>query len=182
LSRKEHEILRASGDQHLPNNRETEMSWVEVNDFQHPTGWLNASQSEERARWYCQQLEEGQILFFRHIPFELSQGHREFLLSQRQVVSRSRKIVYRSRYDHFMLRFHDYLKESTAFQSESSKIRCEFPPQTTWIVFTDAVPHAALSGQFALEHTYIVPLQALLSPEKAPVRLLERLCGRTLSM
>ena len=88
----------------------------------------------------------------------------------------------RSAYDQFMLRFHDYLKENTDFQNGCPKIRLEFPPRATWIVFTDAVPHAALSGQFALEHTYIVPTSALLSPDKAPINVLESLCGRPLSV
>lgn len=81
-----------------------------------------------------------------------------------------------------MLRFHDYLKENADFQSGCVKIRLEFPPRATWIVFTDAVAHAALSGQFALEQTYIVPTNALLAPDKAPISVLESICGRTLSV
>lgn len=88
----------------------------------------------------------------------------------------------RSAYDRFMLRFHDYLKENAEFQGAGDKIRLEFPPRATWIVFTDAVPHAALSGQFALEQTFIVPTTALLSPETAPIKVLESLSGRTLSV
>ena len=91
-------------------------------------------------------------------------------------------IAERSAYDQFMLRFHDYLKENSDFQDHCTKIRLEFPPQATWIVFTDAVPHAALSGQFALEHTYILPTKALLLPEKAPISVLESLCGQSLSI
>ena len=87
----------------------------------------------------------------------------------------------RSAYDQFMLRFHDFLKENTRFQEETPKTRLEFPPLSTWIVFTDGVPHAALSGQFALEQTYIVPVNALLAPDHAPLRVLEKLCGRPLS-
>lgn len=44
-------------------------------------------------------------------------------------------------------------------------------------MFTDLVPHAAVSGQYALEQTFIVPKSALVLPEIAPVRVLERLCG-----
>src|SRR5581483_4260605 len=86
-----------------------------------------------------------------------------------------------SAYDQFMLRFHDYLKEQTDFQENSSKIRIEFPPCSTWLCFTDSVPHAVLSGQFALEQTFIVPLAALVTPEKAPIRILERLAGSKLA-
>ncbi len=311
------------------------MSWISVSDFQHPTGWTNTGNREEHAKRYCQQLEDGQILFFREIPFELPDKHREFLLSQRPGDSRYHKnvsyrpqqdvlrgfasrapndstqlheimraystqvtqfltrflspyakhwsldfasfrpleeegrdlplhqrndllhvdafpsrptrggrilrvftnlhpsqpriwhttdcfdilaqrfafdaglhrlaarasspvrrfrrsviralramgmpVVDRSPYDTFMLRFHDYLKEHTHFQKECAKVRLEFPPGATWIVFTDAVAHAALSGQYALEHTYIVPPDALLAPHKAPIRVLEALCGRSLA-
>lgn len=87
----------------------------------------------------------------------------------------------RSAYDQFMLRFHDYLKENSAFQNSCQKERLEFPPLATWLVFTDGVPHAALSGQFAMEQTFIVPPAALVAPEHAPIRVLERMCGKKLA-
>jgi hypothetical protein len=86
-----------------------------------------------------------------------------------------------SAYDRFMLRFHDYLKENFAFQKECPKVRLEFQPGWTWLCFTDAVPHAVLSGRYALEQTFIIPLDSLLAPEKAPIRILEKLAGRPLS-
>ncbi len=87
----------------------------------------------------------------------------------------------RSPYDRFMLRFHDWLKESAEFQKQpEGKERIEFPPMATWLVFTDGVPHAALSGQFALEQTFIVPLASLVAPEVAPIRVLEQLRGQAL--
>ena len=79
----------------------------------------------------------------------------------------------RSPYDRFMLQFHDYLKHNTDFQQSCAKQTWSFPPLSTWIVFTDMVPHAVLSGRHALEQTYIVPHRALLCPERAPLRLLE---------
>jgi len=90
-------------------------------------------------------------------------------------------VAERSTYDEFMLRFHDWLKENSRFQSSAEKTRLAFPPLATWLVFTDGVPHAALSGQFALEQTFIIPPAALTAPDAAPVRVLERLCGRRLS-
>jgi uncharacterized protein (DUF4415 family) len=91
------------------------------------------------------------------------------------------KAAGRSAYDSFMLRFHDYLKENAQFQRSASKVRLAFPPLATWMVFTDGVPHAALSGQFALEQTFIVPPEALVAPEHSPIRVLEKLCGRALA-
>ena len=85
----------------------------------------------------------------------------------------------RSPYDDFMLRFHHYLKENAEFQQSCPKTRHEFPPGSSWMVFTDMVSHAVLSGQFALEQTFLVPRDAMVTPEKAPFRVLERLCGHT---
>ena len=59
--------------------------------------------------------------------------------------------------------------------------RSEFPSGCTWMVYTDGVPHAALSGQYALEHTYIVPRAALVAPELASIDVLEKLSGTALS-
>jgi len=86
-----------------------------------------------------------------------------------------------SPYDKFMLRFHHYLKENHEFQETCPKARWEFPPNSTWMVFTDMVAHAVLSGQFALEQTLIVPRDALVLPEKAPVNVLESFIGHAMA-
>jgi hypothetical protein len=83
----------------------------------------------------------------------------------------------RTSYDMFMLRFHDYLKENKEFQDGCSKVRLEFPPMATWLVYTDGVAHAAMSGQYALEQTLLIPPQALVSPDHAPYRILEKIAG-----
>jgi hypothetical protein len=86
----------------------------------------------------------------------------------------------RTPYDMFMLRFHDYLKENVEFQELCPKVRLEFPPLSTWIVYTDGVAHAAMSGQYALEQTFLVPPKTLVAPEQAPYRILERIAARPL--
>jgi hypothetical protein len=86
----------------------------------------------------------------------------------------------RSAYDRFMLRFHDYLKESSDYQTKWPKIRMEFPAGSTWMVYTDQVPHAALSGQFMTEQTYIIPVKAMVTPDRCPLRVLEAHCGKAL--
>jgi hypothetical protein len=43
------------------------------------------------------------------------------------------------------------------------------------------VSHAVLSGQFALEQTLTVSKHSLVSPEKAPFRMLERIAGYSLT-
>jgi hypothetical protein len=87
----------------------------------------------------------------------------------------------RSPYDSLMLYFHDYLKENQTYQETCVKTRLEFPPGATWLVFTDGVPHAALSGRFALEQTYLVGVDALCLPQKAPLNVLAALSGLPLT-
>ncbi|MGH9700842.1 MAG: Kdo hydroxylase family protein [Candidatus Acidiferrales bacterium] len=86
----------------------------------------------------------------------------------------------RTPYDMFMLRFHDFLKENTGFQSACLKVRMDFPPLATWLVFTDGVAHAVLSGQYAIEQTFLVPPKVLVAPAQAPYRILEEIAGRPL--
>ncbi|HYA96450.1 MAG TPA: Kdo hydroxylase family protein [Methylomirabilota bacterium] len=86
----------------------------------------------------------------------------------------------RSRYDEFMLYLHDWFKENSAYQENGPKEEVVFPPGCAWMVFTDGVPHAALSGQYALEQTFIVPLEALVAPEAAPLRVLESITKSSL--
>ncbi|MGH9572376.1 MAG: Kdo hydroxylase family protein [Candidatus Acidiferrales bacterium] len=83
----------------------------------------------------------------------------------------------RTPYDMFMLRFHDYLKENVEFQERAPKSRVDFPPLSTWLVYTDGVAHAAMSGRYALEQTLLIPADALVSPEHAPFRVLESIAG-----
>jgi hypothetical protein len=86
-----------------------------------------------------------------------------------------------SDYDRFMLRLHDWMEESAEFQRSAKKERVEFAPGASWLVFTDAVPHAVVSGKFALDQTILVDRTALVAPEAAPITILERLCGKKLA-
>jgi 3-deoxy-D-manno-oct-2-ulosonic acid (Kdo) hydroxylase len=86
----------------------------------------------------------------------------------------------RSPYDTFMHRCHNTMKEDTAFQQSCPKQRWEFPPNSTWMVFTDFVSHAVLEGQYALEQTFIISHRAMVLPEEAPIAILEKLAGHSL--
>jgi len=86
----------------------------------------------------------------------------------------------RSAYDHIMLGLHDAAKRDESYQREAPRARLLFAPGTTWIVYTDAVLHAALAGHFALEQTFHLPVESMANPERAPIRILERLVGRSL--
>jgi len=90
------------------------------------------------------------------------------------------KVPDRSAYDEFMLRFHNYLKADEEFQKNGQTQTAAFPPGASWITFTDQVAHKALSGQYALEQTCIVPYAAMLLPDHAPVAVLERIAGTRL--
>lgn len=83
----------------------------------------------------------------------------------------------RSPYDEFMMRFHNYLKENSSFQQNCPKQHWEFPPGASWMVYTDMVSHAVLSGQFALEQTLIVCREAMVVPEKSPYGVLAKLAA-----
>jgi hypothetical protein len=87
----------------------------------------------------------------------------------------------RSAYDEFMHRCHNVMKEDAEFQANCPKQRWEFPPDTNWVVFTDSVSHAVLEGQYALEQTFLVARSAMVEPERAPIAVLERMTGRSLS-
>ena len=86
-------------------------------------------------------------------------------------------VVDRPPYDQFMLRFHHFLKESDDFQRNCPKDRWEFPPLSSWTCFTDTTSHSCISGQYAMEQTFIVRRGSLVFPEKAPIAILERIAG-----
>jgi len=88
----------------------------------------------------------------------------------------------RSPYDDLMLRCHNVMKEDANFQKTTPKTRREFPPKSSWMLFTDCVSHAVLSGQYALEQTLLVPQAALLDPQRSPLAILESLTGRRLTV
>ena len=84
-------------------------------------------------------------------------------------------------YDEFMHRFHNFLKDNESYQDTARAQVVWFPPGATWMVFTDMVTHAVLSGQYALEQTFLIARPSLTLPERAPVAVLERLAGRSLT-
>jgi 3-deoxy-D-manno-oct-2-ulosonic acid (Kdo) hydroxylase len=87
----------------------------------------------------------------------------------------------RSPYDEFMMRFHNFLKENPRWQAECPRYPFQFPPGSSWMVYTDTVPHAVLAGQYALEQTFLVPIKAMVRPEISPLRVLEELAHARLT-
>jgi hypothetical protein len=86
----------------------------------------------------------------------------------------------RSRYDETMLSLHDTMKLDAGYQKNGPHHAVSFPPGTSWMVYTDQVLHAALGGAFALEQTFHFDIDVMGDPDRAPVRVLERLSGRVM--
>ncbi len=88
----------------------------------------------------------------------------------------------RSPYDDLMHRCHNAMKENETFQRDTPKNQWEFPPNSSWMVFTDCVSHAVLSGQYALEQTVLIPQAALVEPQRSPLAVLEKVTGQRLTV
>ncbi len=86
----------------------------------------------------------------------------------------------RSAYDQLMLQLHDAMKSDPAYQRDGVAAEIAFHPGSSWMVFSDQVPHAAIAGRNALEQTFQLPVSTLRFPERAPLRVLERLRGERL--
>lgn len=82
---------------------------------------------------------------------------------------------YRTLYDHYMLQMHDKMKADMTYQQTVKQERIEFAAGTTWMVMTDHVSHAAMSGQHMLEQTIHLPISGMKHPELSPFKVLERL-------
>src|SRR3990167_8100943 len=75
----------------------------------------------------------------------------------------------RTRYDHMMLQLHDHMKLDGLYQQCVNKKEIRFPAGSTWVVQTDEVSHAALAGQFLLEQTFYLPVEAMENQHAAPL-------------
>lgn len=80
----------------------------------------------------------------------------------------------RTAYDHYMLQLHDQMKLNDIYQAQLQKNTMNFASQSTWIVFTDHVSHAALSGQYLLEQTFYLPISAMATPNLSPFKQMEK--------
>jgi hypothetical protein len=87
----------------------------------------------------------------------------------------------RTAYDHLMLQIHDKMKADLHYQKTVSQQSIYFAPGSSWIVQTDHVSHAAMSGQHVLEQTFYLPVQAMVNPALSPLRILEKFTGRVLT-
>jgi 3-deoxy-D-manno-oct-2-ulosonic acid (Kdo) hydroxylase len=78
----------------------------------------------------------------------------------------------RPQYDRWMLDFHNFLKENNDFQAHAPAHEWRLPPGSAWMVYTDSNSHAVMSGQYAIEQTYIISKDAMVRPELTPINVL----------
>lgn len=86
----------------------------------------------------------------------------------------------RTAYDHYMGQLHDLGKADFAYQQSSPQLTFEFPAGSSWVVFSDQVLHAVMSGQYMLEQTFYLEPENLFDPASGPLKILEGLAGRPL--
>jgi len=78
-----------------------------------------------------------------------------------------------SPYDRAMRKFHNYMKDTPSFQNDpAGRVEMSFKPMSAWMVLTDMVSHACLSGQHCLNYTALLKLEDCQHPELAPYNLL----------
>jgi hypothetical protein len=80
-------------------------------------------------------------------------------------------------YDHYMLQLHDRMKLDDEYQQNVRHAVIPFAPGASWIVYSDQVSHAALSGQYLMEQTFTLPALAQVRPETSPLKVLEEMKG-----
>lgn len=88
---------------------------------------------------------------------------------------------FRTPYDDLMRQMRNITKVDVDYQKNTARKVVEFPPGSTWVLFTDDVLHGALKGQYAFEHTFWLDVKAMRQPDRSPLRVLERLNGHPLA-
>ncbi len=86
----------------------------------------------------------------------------------------------RSAYDQLMLQLHDAMKSDQHYQNQGAQQTMHFPAGSTWVCYSDQVPHAVMAGQFMLEQTYFLAPQDMMHPEYAPLSILQGLTQKKL--
>ena len=144
--------------------------------------FTNINPAQNRV-WLTSQTFESFGPHFAHKTGKLD-SFRNPLLRTLRAVARSLHFpgAHRPPYDELMHRCHDAMKEDANFQETTPKMRWEFPPNSSWMVCTDCVSHAVLSGQYALEQTLLIPQSALVEAQRSPLAILENLAATSLTI
>jgi len=112
--------------------------------------------------------------FLPHIPKPFVGKHS--LMRALQITKKKRSL-----YDHYMMKIHNSMKKDSDYQKRAIVERLEIPSGATWVVFSDQVSHAALSGQYMFEQTFYLPVNAMKNQATAPLRVLESYLGKKLT-
>jgi len=137
--------------------------------------WMTSDPFEQLAS-----REAGSAGIDRYAALARSRFHAVRRAAARGMSAAGLPVVDRSPYDAFMLHMHAWMKANQEYQRNCAKYRFDLPPGSTWMVFTDVVPHAVLGGRLALEQTVIVSRSSLADPRRAPASILERIAGVSL--
>src|SRR5712671_7424710 len=122
------------------------------NSLTHVTDYKPGFWPTDRARWACDQLERGHVLFFSGVPFDFPQADREFLLSQKQTGSRFHKnISYRPAKD--LLKGVD---ENSPDRERMNTIMRGFSASVTKFISQFLAPYA---GKMKLDFASFRPLE-----------------------
>lgn len=145
--------------------------------------FVNLNPTQSRV-WVTSQTFEGFGLHYAKVGNLLASVSGNPLSRGLRSAARTLHLPFGSRppYDEFMHRCHNAMKEDAAFQQNTPKHQWDFPPDSAWMVFTDCVSHAVLSGQYALEQTFLIPQSALVEPQVSPLAVLEKMAGRALTL
>ena len=133
-----------------------------VNPAAEPRQWRVGERFEEHARRYLPKIG-------RPLPGSSALMHLTGITKRR-----------RTEYDYLMLQLHDRAKADLDFQRDSPQARVDFAPGTTWVVYSDQVLHAAMGGRHMMEQTLYLEVEHQQQPATSPLRVLERLTGRSL--
>lgn len=96
-----------------------------------------------------------------------------WLMKQLRITKRKR-----SEYDHRMLQLHDLAKADPDYQANVPQQEFQFPPGSTWIVFSDQLLHAAMRGRAMMEQTIYLDPRAISDHTHSPEAVLARMLGR----
>jgi hypothetical protein len=136
--------------------------------------YVNINPTEERV-WTTSEGIASLLKRFDEVQ-QIPQKSREQWLSIPQALHRllHGEWVSRSYYDSFMLKLHHFLKCDESFQEQASRKFWHLPPMSAWLLFSDALAHAELRGQFAFEHSFFISNEVLLLREQSPLEQLVR--------
>jgi hypothetical protein len=78
------------------------------------------------------------------------------------------------------MRLHFFGKTDAYLQQHAERKKWVFPPGSAWLVFSDLVSHAVVSGRYAIDQTYLTPAWAFRRRERSTKEIIERFwAGRT---